>query len=305
MPAKTMSPKEKTGIILILIGTATYGLFPVFVKFGTSQIPPITLMALGTLLASVCSFFYLAMRREFNSLKNRQAWPLIIYVAIFVVIIPYTLFSLGAARTSNLNTSMLLLSEIIFTLIFTHFIGEKTTILKIAGSGAIFIGALFLLYQGEIKLNLGDALIILSTATYPIGNFFAKKALNIVTPSTILFSRFLLGGMFMLLLARIFEPTANIKSIVETSWLPIVSIGIITLAIGKIFYYEALKRLDISKTIALGMTFPLFSLLIIILFFKETIGLHQSIGIAIMMLGVYLSVKRPSVDPQLTKYRAI
>ncbi len=104
MPVKTMSPKEKTGIILILIGTATYGLFPVFVKLGTAQMPPVTLMALGTLLAAVCSFFYLAIRREFNFLKNKRAWPLIIYVTIFIVIIPYTLFSLGAARTSNLNT---------------------------------------------------------------------------------------------------------------------------------------------------------------------------------------------------------
>lgn len=300
-----MNHKEKIGIALILIGTATYGLFPIFVKLGTTQTPPITLMALSTLLAALFSFFYLAVRREFNSLKNKQAWPLIIYVTIFVVIIPYALFSLGAARTSGLNTSMLLLAEIIFTLIFTHFIGEKTTVLKIAGSGAIFIGALFLLYQGEIKLNLGDILIILSTMTYPIGNFFAKKALNIVTPSTILFSRFLLGGLFMLILARMFEPTANIKSVVETSWLSIVSIGVITLAVGKIFYYEALKRLDISKTISLGMTFPLFSLLIIVLFFKETINLYQGIGIVIMMLGVYLSVKRPSVDQNLTKYRAV
>ncbi len=148
-------------------------------------------------------------------------------------------------------------------------------------------------------------MIILSTLTYPIGNFFAKKALNTIPPAVILFGRFALGGIFLLLIARIFEPNTNLKTIIQTNWLVIGAIGIITMAIGKIFYYEALKRLDISKTIALGMTFPLFSLLIIILFFKETISLHQSIGIAIMMLGVYLSVKRPSVDPQLTKYRAI
>ncbi len=297
-----MNHKEKTGVTLILIGTATYGLFPIFVKLGSSQTQPITFMALSTLLAAICSFFYLALRKEFGFLKNRQAWPLIIYVTIFVVIIPYTLFCLGAARTSNLNTSMLLLAEIVFTLIFTHFIGEKTTLLKIAGSGAIFIGALFLLYKGKIYLNIGDILVILSTITYPIGNFFAKKALNIITPSAILFSRFLLGGLFMLLIATILEPTAGIKSTLETSWTSIILVGLISLAAGKIFYYEALKRLDISKTISLGMTFPLFSLLVIVLFFKESINLYQGIGVAIMMLGVYLSVKRPSVDPSLTKY---
>src|SRR3989339_454881 len=284
-----MNQKEKTGIILILIGTATT--------------LPLTLMALSTLFAAVGSFFYLLLRREFGFLKNKQAWPSIIYVTIFIVIIPYTLFSLGAARTSNLNTSMLSLSEIIFTLIFTHFIGEKTTVLKIAGSGTILAGAVLLLYQGTISVNWGDILIILSTVTYPIGNFFAKKALNTIPPAIILFGRFALGGIFLLLIARIFEPGVDIKTTLQTNWLTITAIGIITMAIGKIFYYEALKRLDISKTISLGMTFPLFSLLIIVLFFKEAISLYQGIGIAIMMLGVYLSVKRQSVDPQLTKYQ--
>jgi len=63
-----------------------------------------------------------------------------------------------------------------------------------------------------------------------------------------------------------------------------------------------LMRMDISKTISLFMTFPLFSLFILIFFFQEHISIYQWLGIIIMMIGVYFSIKRPSVDKSLTKY---
>jgi len=62
------------------------------------------------------------------------------------------------------------------------------------------------------------------------------------------------------------------------------------------------KKLDISKAISLGMTFPIFSLIVLIGIFKETISTYQWIGVIIMMVGVYFSIKRPSTDPALTKY---
>ena len=74
------------------------------------------------------------------------------------------------------------------------------------------------------------------------------------------------------------------------------------LGIQNIAWYEGLKRLDISKAVSLTMTFPLFSLLVLIAVFKEVPSITQWIGIAIMAIGVYFSIKRSSVDPALTKY---
>ena len=223
-------------------------------------------------------------------------------ITICIVIVPYILLFIGASKTSGVNTSVLLLSEIIFTLIFTHFIGEKTTGYKLMGAGGVFIGALFILYNGSFQLNIGDILIIISTITYPIGNFYAKKALNVVSPAIILFTRFLLGGLFILGFALIVEPNVNFGEIISNYWLYILFSGLILLGIGKVIWYEGLKRVDISKAISLTMTFPLFSLLVLVAIFKESVSIYQWIGIIIMMIGVFFSIKRPSVDPQTTKY---
>lgn len=294
--------QEKIGVILALSSAVIGGLFPVFINRGAHSIPPLTFAAISTLLASVGALAYLVLQNKTAELKKKGIYYNILLITLFIVIIPYILFFIGTSKTSGTNSSTLLLSEIIFTMFFTHFYGEKTTIYKILGAGGILIGALFILFNGQCKLNIGDLLIIASTFTYPIGNLYAKRALHTISPATILFVRFLLGGIFIFFLSLIFEPQANIPNIINYHWPLILFSGLILFGVGKILGYEAFRRLDISKAISLMMTFPIFSLLILVVIFKETISVYQWAGAGIMMIGVYFAIKRLSVDSATTKY---
>lgn len=293
---------ENFGTILIILSTAIWGMFPVLTNHGTKSISPLTFAALTTLISAFGTFLYALANKNIPELKEKKTYFSLLMITVFIVIIPYSLLFVGSSMTSGINTSLLLLSEIIFTLIFTPFIGEKTTKHKLLGALGVFFGALFILYNGTFKLNSGDLLIIASTTTYPIGNFYAKKALNYLSPSVILFVRFLFGGLFILLLAQIFEKDTNTLNTFTNFWPIIVITGLFILGLNKIIWYEGLKRVDISKAISLGATFPIFSLLVLVYFFKETISIYQSIGIVIMAIGIYFSIKRKSVDQKTTKY---
>jgi drug/metabolite transporter (DMT)-like permease len=297
-----LKKQENIGVLFALMSAIIWGVFPVVVNYGIRTIPPITFAAITTLLAACIAFVYAALQGNLNELKNKKTYFPLLIITICIVIIPYILFCIGTSRTSGFNSSMLLLSEIIFTLIFTHFIGEKTTIMKLLGALGVFIGSLFILYNGQIQFNFGDLLVVLSTATYPIGNFYAKKALNLISSSTILFVRFLLGGLFILALSFIVEPQSNIPIIISNNWILILITGFVFFGICKVFAYEALKRLDISKTISLFMTSTLFSLVILIGIYNEIPTLIQWFGVIITAIGVYFSIKRTSVDPAFTKY---
>jgi drug/metabolite transporter (DMT)-like permease len=294
--------QEKLGVFLVLLSSLIFSLFPILVNLGSKEMPPLTFAALAALTASVSTFIYMVIRKRIKELKIKKAYFYIFMVTICIVVVPYSLLFLGSSMTSGINTALLLLTEIIFTVIFTHFIGEKTTTYKLLGAGGVFMGAALIVFNGSLEFNLGNILIILSTATYPIGNFYAKKALNYVSPSTILFARYLLGGIFILILSFLFEPESNIVEVLAENWLIILLTGLILLGINKIIWYEALKRLDISKVISLGTTTPAFSLLILVLFFDESITFYQLFGIIFIAGGVYFSIKRKSVDPKLTKY---
>lgn len=294
--------QEKIGVIFALTGAAMWGIFPVLVNRGTQNIPPIMFAAITTLLAACGSFIYAAIKGNLHELKNKKFYSSLLMITLCIVIIPYILFFIGSSKTSGINSSLLLLSEIIFTLLFTPLIGEKTTSKKLIGATGVFIGAMLILYNGTFSFNAGDILIIFSTATYPIGNFYAKRALNYVSPAIILLVRFFLGGFFIFFFALLAESQSNITQIMLQNWPIILFTGLVLLGIGKVIWYEGLKRLDISKAISLSMTFPLFSLIVLIAFFKEIPSTYQWAGILVMALGVYFSIKRQSTDSALTKY---
>jgi drug/metabolite transporter (DMT)-like permease len=294
--------RETEGAVLALFSAALWGAFPVMVNRGSHHIPPLFFAAVSTLLAAAGSLGYAAIKGRLQELRCRESYASLFMITLCIVIIPYTLFFIGAGKTSGVNASLLLLSEIVFTLLFTPFIGEKTTIEKLIGAFGVLCGAALILYHGSLHLNTGDVLVILSTATYPIGNYYAKKALALVSPSVILLVRFFLGGLFLLLLSRFVEAPSTLSAVIVRNWPLLAFTGFVLLGAGKIVWYEALDRLDISKAISLSMTFPLFSLIILTAFYEETVSRQQAIGIAVMMVGVFFSVRRSSVNPATTKY---
>lgn len=295
--------KEKSGAMYVLAGAAMWGIFPIVTNKGTQHINPIVFAAVSTLLAGIASFVYVAASGKVKELAGRKAYSSMIMITLCVVVIPYLLFFTGTSMTSGINSSMLLMSEIIFTLIVTGLIGEKTTILKLLGAMSVFFGACCILYKkGSIQLNEGDMLIIASTITYPIGNFYTKKALNYVSPATILFVRFTLGGIIISLVALMVSPVWNLTYVITEEWGVLLFTGLFLLGIGKVIWYEGLKRLDISKAISLGSTFPLFSIIFLTFYYGEIPNAIQWAGICIMLAGIYFSLKRKSVDPSLTRY---
>jgi drug/metabolite transporter (DMT)-like permease len=297
-----MSRQETKGVLFALVNAALYGIFPVVVNRGSRHLSPMTFAAVSTLLAAFGSFVYTALKGNLYELRKKEAYSSLLMVTLCIVVIPYVLLFIGSGRTSGINTSFLLLSEIVFTLMFTPLIGEKTTFGKLIGATGVLVGAGLILYNGKFRLNLGDILVVLSTVTFPIGNFYAKRVLFRVSPSNILLVRFSLGGLFMLSLAMLME--APSRTMILGEWPLLLFTGLVLLGAGKIVWYEALSRLDISKAISLGMTFPLFSLAVLIGVFRERVSSYQWIGIGVMMIGVFFAVRRRSVDPRLTRYNA-
>ncbi|MFZ2189415.1 MAG: DMT family transporter [Candidatus Magasanikiibacteriota bacterium] len=293
---------ETTGVFFLLTQSILWGAFAIVINSGTKHIDPIFYAGISSIFASLTCLIYVILTKNTKSLLDTKSYFYILLVTLLIIVIPYYLFFIGASKTSGLNTSLLLLSEIIFTMIITPFFGERTSLYKIFGASGIFFGALFIMYNGSLKLNAGDLLIVLSTLCYPFGNFYAKKALNLVAPSVILFFRFLIGGLILLTISHFISPDLDIKKTLTDNLLIIFISGSAIMAISSILFYEGLKRLDISKTISLIMTFPISSLFILIFILKEEISLYKWIGIIFMAIGVYFTIKRKSVDPKLTRY---
>lgn len=286
---------ERVGVIFIILSAALWGLFPVLAHQGLQTIPPLSLAVLTYAAALVGAFFYSLYTGTFTELRDRRTYKALLMLTLCIVIVPTILFYSGARLTSGVNASMLLLAEIIFTVLLTPLWGEVTTKNKLLGAFGIFLGSLLILYRHGLYFAWGDILIIASTSTYPFGNYFSKKVLRLLSPASVLLARLILGLPVLIFVALIVEPETSFVQIMKGHWLIIIITGLVSLGLGKILWFEGLKRLDVSKSVSLGMTFPLFSLIALSIIGQETVSLLQMLGIFIMMIGVYFTVQRQSM----------
>lgn len=280
---------ERQGEILVLGEVIIFALFPIIANFTTKIMPPILFGALSLLTAAVALAIYMLIKGEYKEIANKKAIKYVLGVVLFIIILPSIFLYTGTSKTSGVNTAILMQTEIFFTfLIVGTFTSEKITSKKIIASLLIAIGALAILYNGNFDINWGDLLIIVSSIFYPIGNIYAKKALDLTTPSAILFYRGLVGGLVLLIVSLLFENyNATVLQYFGDNMKLILLNGVLIYFIAKMIWYEGFKKLEISKAIPLLMSHPAFGLIYAYLFLNEIPSLYQLIGFVIIMLGVW------------------
>ncbi len=289
-----MTAAENRGAILVLLSAITVGLFPVLVHFGVQSVPPLALAFTTHLCALVGAIIYALFKSSLKELYNLKNLGKLFLIALTIIVLPLSLFYVGASLTSGVNTSALTLSEIFFTVLFAQFWGEQLTKNKVLGATAILFGAILLVYHRGGIWQVGDFIILFSTITYPIGNFLQKKILKEISPASLLVGRLALAVPVLFVMYILSNEIVQWNLVWQNHWLMIFVIGLVNAALGKILWFEGLKTLDITTGVSLVMTFPLFSVLFLWLSGTETISMKQLLGIGIMLVGVYFALRPAS-----------
>ncbi|MEK7672848.1 MAG: DMT family transporter [Patescibacteria group bacterium] len=290
---------EKIATIQIFLVAILWGMFPIVVNKGSQHIQPIFFAASSVLLSCITIFIISLFKKSLKELKNKRGWKLGIIVAITGTAIPEALLFIGSQLTSGINTAALLLSEIIFTLLIMPFLGERPTLYKTLSGLLVLAGAFMILFKSSPDgINIGDILIFLSTMTFPFGNYFSKKILNEISAETLMIIRYSVGGIFLLALSFITEDSSLFLASAKEYWIYIFINGIVLSAFTNTIWYKGLKHLEVSKAISILMTFPLFSLIFLIIFFKEIPSPYQLIGLIVITIGgICSSLLKKSTPP--------
>lgn len=296
-----MITAKNRGVILVFLTAITIGLGPVLVHAGVQSVPPLALAFVTHACALVGAILYGLYEGSIKELFNLKYLGRLFLIALTIIVIPLSLFYVGASLTSGVNTSVLTLSEIVFTIILAHFfLGEIVTIYKILGAAGILIGSLLFLYHSGETWRIGDFIIVFSTITYPIGNFLQKKILTEISPASLLIGRLALAVPVLWIFFVLSNEVVSWKLVWQNHWLVILTIGLVNAALGKIWWFKGLKTLDITTAVSLIMTYPLFSVLFLWISNAETITSRHILGISIMMTGVYCTLRPNSkkLSPQ-------
>lgn len=280
---------EQKGEVFLLLEALLWSFFPIVTILTFNNIPPLYAAAFSTLIAAVFFIIYLSYKKEWKYILVRSAWFDILIATALIGVVVYALLFVGLQFTSAGNASIIGLTEVFFTLLILGkiFNKEKNTKQVVVGSILMVTGALLVLFHGSFNFNKGDILIMAASAVAPIGNYFSKRARAKVSSEYIMTIRSILAGLFLLLMAYFFSPKIMFSDF--TGSLPFLLInGILLLGISKIFWLEAIHRINISKAIALASIIPIFTLIFAFFILKEIPTIYQIVGLIPIMAGVWL-----------------
>lgn len=274
------------GYLYVLIAVIVYGFYPIASHYLVAGIDPIFLIGASTIVSAVPFVFYLLYKKLFSRLFLRK------YLWIFITIgilgtLANVLFFIGTGMTSGLNTSLLLQVEPIYSVILTTiFLGEKVRKREFTAMILMVLGAVIVVYKGGGGLNMGDIFIVLSPVLYQAYHMMEKWIMNEHEDANLVGAgRLLYGGIMLMVIALVYRPTSVLVLTDMTKVVQILLFGTL-LSLCFFAWYQAVKRLPLSKVTAFLPLSAGVSFIGSVFFLKEVPTVQHYVGLTLILAGL-------------------
>lgn len=278
-------------LLAFLVASLTGSLNPIFIRFATQEIPPITFTALRILLTVAVLYPIWQKRREVIAIRDLyKVLPYAINMGLYAIGIQYTSATMGAI----LYTLAPILSAILAVILLREQMSKPQLIgamLAFFGTAILILGSIETRDIFSFGTPLGNILIslaVLSWGFYPIGiKSLTKKYAN----STILFYGFVVTAILIVLILPI-EWIIRPLILSDLSHVTFISVLGSSL-IGTALYYFCYQWL-IKHTTAFIGSLSIYGGTVAVafygfLFLGEHITGKLVVGAALVLFGVFLA----------------
>ncbi len=283
--------------ILLLLGVI-WGASYLFIKIGGAEIPPLTFVAVRTIVASGALIAAMMLRRE-QWPNLRRMWMPLVAMGIFNGVIPYTLITWGELHITSGLAAILTAAMPLFTVLIGHLWtrDERLTAIKTVGIIIGFLGVIVLflpdLQQGVQMEFWGEFAVVGAAASYGLSTIVAHKYMHGVTHTAAAAGQLGTAALIMIPLSLLFENPFSLHPS------PIAIGSLVTLALlgtsfAYVLYYWLVENTGATRTALVTYLIPITALVWGVLFLAEPLAWEDLAGLALIILGIVF-VNRTSV----------
>jgi drug/metabolite transporter (DMT)-like permease len=291
-----------TGELALLLLLATlWGASYSFIKIGVATIPPITLVALRTLIAAV--LLLLIMRwRGLSMPADAATWGRFAIQACLNSVVPWTLIAWGE-RTIDAGLATILNSAApVFTFLFTAFVTrhEAATPRKLFGVIAGMSG-ICLIVGVKAFDHVGQELvaaiaIVAATVCYACGAIFSRgfKGLDPMAPAA---GSLLCGTAALIPLSLAVEHPWTLTPSASSVW-ALIGLAVFSTAGAFVIFFRLIQTLGSVGTTAQAYLRVPIGVALSVMFLGETLSPTAWIGLACVVVGVAamtIPARKPAV----------
>lgn len=264
--------------------------FPIVAIFTYSFLEPIFTYAYTVVVSSIFFTIVVIARKKYKEFKKEALKDLLL--TSFFITTMFVLIFTGASYTTAGNVAVILFLQVLFSFLYFNLFGkENISNIHLLGAILMGIGAITILFPGELKLNYGDLLLLSASALAPIANLYQKRARGYVSSEVILAFRSIVAIPFLFALAYLLN-TVPTEENLNNAFIWILINGVILMGLSKIFWIEGVFRISITKASAMAAFIPLFTLIFAYFALAEVPTIIQLIGVAPVLIGGFL-ITRP------------
>ena len=242
-----------------LIAVVFWGISFVATKAALSEISPVTLIFSRFAIAAAV---LLAIVREW---PPRSAWPALALMGFVGIFVHQTLQAYALTMTSATNTGWLIGLTPIWSAILSGIaLRERFGPLKIAGLVGGFAGALLVVTRGNFSASVfsspstvGDLMILISTFNWAIYSVLGHGTLRTLGPRRATSGAMLFGAAMLLPLFVYQRGWRELPRLTTTGWSALLFLALGCSAMGYLFWYGALERIEVSRVASLLYLEPL------------------------------------------------
>lgn len=283
------------GILNGIIASTSYGMNPLFglplyaIGIGVNSV-----LFYRYFLAVIIYFIWLKIFKKASLKISRQEIIPLFFLGIFFSLSSLTLFEAFHYIEAGIACTILFIYPVMVAIIMTIFFKEKVTKTVIFAILLTSIG-IILLYKGkpDTALSIKGILIVLTSALlyalYIVGvkNIKPVKTMNSARLSFYVMLFGLIVYIVNLKFCTTLQMLPNLKA-----WLFAIGLALFPTIISLETITIAIQLIGSTNTAILGALEPLTAIFFGILFFHEQLTLRISIGIILILFGVFLIISR-------------
>ncbi|MFP8780135.1 DMT family transporter [Hydrogenophaga sp. RWCD_12] len=287
-------------IALLLVLSTLWGASYSFIKIGVQSIPPVTLIALRTLIASGLLILVLNWR-GIALPKDATTWRRFFVQACLNSVVPFTLIAWAQQTTDATLATILNSTSPIFTFLLTALVTRHEVVAgrRLFGVGAGFAG-ICLIVGVQALDGLGRELwaqlaIVAATVCYAGAAIFGKgfKGLEPIVPAA---GSMICGASILVPASLVFERPWHVTPSLE-SILALLVLSVFSTALAFVIYFRLVQTLGSVGTTAQAYLRVPIGVAIGVAFLGERLSVTDLIGLACVVAGVAamtLPMRRPT-----------
>ena len=273
---------------MMLAATMIFGAMTIFSKQILAELEVFNMVALRFLIAfAVCFVVFRRRYRSVDRVMTRHAWVLGTFLFI-----SYLCMVVGCKYTTASNAGFMMSLVAFFTPLIV-WVQEKTAPSK-RQTASIFItliGVGMMCLSGRLTLNKGDLVCIGSAFFYAFQMLYTERYAEKHDPVVLGTFQLIFVAFYGFIFSFIFEDSFRLP-VSAAGWGQLLYLALGCGALGFILQTAAEKLSSAGHTTIIYASQPVFVALFSFLLLGEPISLRQIAGIAIVFIGVLITVRQ-------------